>query len=161
MRESAGLGVIYASAKSFSLAERGDPRTLGSFLCWACHKSYWTCMRNQNSGELRSAAESLREIAAEMPAWPLRTRERCARVTPRRDATSRMVISPKESYKTSPGWAGLKILSPPLLIVLIVDENHVYMHAIQSASGLGNGLPRRRMTYRESEKLEGLGERSV
>jgi hypothetical protein len=57
--------------------------------------TYWSRIFSQNSGEVPSAAESLKDIEAEIPACPFTIRDRCARVTPNREAASAIVIAPR------------------------------------------------------------------
>jgi len=49
----------------------------------ACHRSYWACIPIHSSGLVPSASESRKAISADIPALPLRMRDRAARVTPK------------------------------------------------------------------------------
>jgi hypothetical protein len=84
-------------------------------------------MRSQNSGDVPIAADNLRDIAAVIPACRLRMRDKWARVTPRREAASLTLISPRYSLNTSPGCAGLKIIGWSFpVIVLVIHKDHVF-----------------------------------
>jgi len=92
----------------------------------ACHRSNWPCILSQKSGDVPRADESRRDISAVILEWPFKMRERWARVMASREAASVMVISPRYSRRTSPGWAGLKIMVPPnSMVVLVVEQEYI------------------------------------
>jgi hypothetical protein len=61
----------------------------------ACHRSYCACIPIHNSGLVPSASESRKAISADIPALPLRMRDRVARVTPKCLAASVMDTPPR------------------------------------------------------------------
>ena len=88
----------------------GNGVTFGAGFCDACHKSHFTWLKSQDSGEVPVSKPIFMDISAVIDVWPFRSRERWGRDMPRRVATSPILISAgKNSRRTSPGCAGLCI----------------------------------------------------
>jgi hypothetical protein len=72
----------------------GTAAPFGTFFR-ACQRSYCTCIFNQNSGDVPSAAESRSDIPAVIPSCPFKMRDNVALVTRRRAAASLTVMPPR------------------------------------------------------------------
>jgi hypothetical protein len=80
------------AAEAVRRATAGKGRTLGGPAFCASQRSLCTCIFSQKSADVPSAADKRKDIGAVMLAWPLRIRERCARVIPSRSAASLTVM---------------------------------------------------------------------
>jgi len=139
------------------------PRKRRIFGLWrriSRQRSYCACMLTQNSADVPKAAARRRAMPAEIPAFPLRTRDRVTRVTPRCWATADTGLPAKYSRSTNPGCGGLCILIKLLVIVLIINERHVLSFKLEGETPIPADLDRP-MTFEPASQRVKLPTRSV